>query len=139
MSLSIFSEKAHMPDNQQLSMFLGAAKTHFETIRQHIAKTCKNVNEEWKFYGKEAGWTLAVICDKRRLFNLIPFQGYFSINIVFGEKAVKAAKNADLPENILKLIPDEKQCVCGHGFTVDIKTQTDADIAIKLIEIKRNN
>jgi hypothetical protein len=56
----------------------------------------------------------------------------------FDNKAVPptdGALAADLPESIKKQIPDEKQCVCGHGFTVEAGFET----AKILIEIKDKN
>jgi hypothetical protein len=56
-----------------------------------------------------------------------------------GEKAATVARSSDLPKEVIALMPDAKQCVCGFGFMFPIKTETDANAAIKLIDIKDKN
>ena len=139
MVLSAFDDKGLMPNDEMVTEVLGESITLWQTIKTHFTANYKNTSEEWKFYGKESGWTKNIKSGKRTLFMFVPMSGIFQIIFTLGEKAVEAAKGSDLPKKITSLIPDAKQCVCGFGFRLDIKTKADVNTVIKLIEIKDKN
>lgn len=136
MSLSIFSEKAFMPNDEMLGEVLCDCKPLWDNIKNHVTATYENTHEEWKYYSKSAGWTLVIKGGKRTLIYLIPLNGYFKVNFVFGEKAVISAQNTQLPESIVSLILEAKPYMEGRSFMVDVKAYTDIDTIIKLLEIK---
>ena len=136
MALSAFDNKGLMPDDDMVATILGESLTLWQTIKTHFTANYKNTSEEWKFYGKESGWTKNIKSGKRTLFWFCPMNGMFQVGFTFSEKAVAAVHNSDLPKEITSLIPDAKACVCGYGLRLDIKTEADADAVIKLIAIK---
>ena len=136
MALSAFAEKAFMPEDGMVAVVLGDSYALWRAIKSHLSANYKKVNEEWKFYGKESGWTKNIKSDKRTLFMFVPMEGKFQVYFTLGEKAVIAVHNSDLPTGIKKLIPDAKQCVCGFGFRFDVETDSDVSAVIKLIAIK---
>ena len=139
MSLSIFGEKAVMPDEEMLAEALAGSKIFWDGLKSHVAANCGNFSEEWKFYSKKAGWSLVVKSKKRTILYLIPQDSYFKANFVFGEKAVAAAQSAGLPEWLLTQIAEAKPYVEGRSFMIDVRGETDADTARKLIAIKHAN
>jgi len=139
MALSVFGDKALVPDDGMAATALGDSYKLWEMIKNHITTNYKNPNEEWKFYGKESGWTKNIKSGKRTLFMFVPMSGVFQVYFTLGEKAVIAVHNSDLPQEVKALIPDAKQCVCGFGFRFDVKTELDADAVIKLVAIKDKN
>ena len=140
MAVSALDSKSIYPNEDMVAMVLAENYKLWDDFKKHLAATYPKVTEEWKFYGKEAGWTLAVFSDKRRLTNLIPQERTFQVTFVYSVKARDVVlASADIPESIKNLMPDEKQCVCGHGFRMNIKTTEDLEIALKLIDIKDKN
>lgn len=136
MPLSIFGDKAIMPNENMLTGVLADTKVLWDQIRNHAAAVCGNGSEQWKFYSKKAGWSLVVKSGGRTILYLIPLEGYFKVNFVFGEKAVRAAKTGGLPAPVLALIEEAAPYMEGRSFMFDVKTQTDAETASKLIDIK---
>jgi len=139
MALSVFDDKTFMPNDDLAAKALGESYALWKTIQKHLSENYKNISEEWKFYGKESGWTKNIKSGQRTLFMFVPANGKFQTYFTLGEKAVAAAHSSDLPKEITKLIPDAKQCVCGFGFMFEVKTQNDANAVIKLIAIKDKN
>ena len=139
MALSAFGDKGLMPNDEMVTEVLGESITFWQTIKTHFTANYKNTSEEWKFYGKEAGWTKNIKSGKRTLFMFVPMSGIFQIIFTLGEKAAEAARGSDLPKEIIELIPDAKACVCGYGLRLNIKTEADAEAVIKLIAIKDKN
>lgn len=136
MSLSMFDDKAFMPNDEMLAGVLMDSKAFWDSIKNHVAKTYGNVSEQWKYYSKSAGWMLVIKSSERTIVYLIPLNGYFKANFVFGEKAVIAAKNTDLPEAVIALIFEAKLNMEGRSFMIDVKTEADIDTVTKLVEIK---
>lgn len=136
MSLSMFGEKAFLPDDEMLAGVLMDSKVFWDSIKNHVAKTYGNVSDQWKYYSKSAGWTLVIKSSERTIVYLIPLKGCFKANFVFGEKAVIAAKNTNLPEAVIALILEAKPNMEGRSFMIDVKNEADLDTVIKLIEIK---
>ena len=139
MSLSVFGEKALVPDDGMLGAELGECKLFWDDIINHMEGTYEGVGGEWKYYSKAAGWSFVVKSGKRTLIYLIPLGGWFKANFVFGDRAVVAAQTAGLPEPLVTLILDAKQHMEGRSFMIDIKSEEDVEIAKKLIAIKNNN
>lgn len=139
MALSAFGNKAIKPTKEITAEVLGESFIFWDKIKKHIAATYKKVSEDWKMYTKDAGWTLVVKSDKRTLLYLIPQQGAFKANFVYGGKTVAATENEGLPVSVLTLIREAQQYVEGRSFMIDIKTAEDAETAIRLIKIKYEN
>jgi len=139
MSMSVFGEKTVIPSEEMLAGALADSMVMWEETRAHVAAICGDESGEWKFYSKKAGWSLVVKSGKRTILYLIPQDGYFKINFVFGEKAAAASMSYDLPKEVTNLIEKATPYTEGRSFMFDVKTQTDADAAKTLIKIKNAN
>jgi hypothetical protein len=141
MSLSIFGEKAIVPDDEMLASVLAGSKALWETAISHVEEACGggDLGGEWKFYSKKAGWSFVVKSGKRTIIYLIPQEGFFKVNFVFGERAVGAAEDAGLPEPIVSLMLEAKQYMEGRSFMFDVKTEADICAVKKLVIIKYQN
>lgn len=136
---SIFIDKTIMPDNQMLASKLGASYKLWEKIKSPLTSNYGELNEDWKFYGQKIGWTLKLLYKKRNLFFLTPYENYFQIAFVFGDKAVAIIEKSDLPENIIDEIKNARKYAEGRGLRIAVKKQSDVKIVLKLTEIKINN
>ena len=130
---SVLNDKAVQPPEELLSAALAESKPLWDGIMNHISVAYKKPGEEWKYYGKVSGWTLAVFSDKRRLVNMVPQNGYFQVVFTLSEKAAATARGLGLP------VPDDTKCVCGYGFDLDVKCAVDVEVVKKLLEIKDKN
>jgi hypothetical protein len=139
MSLSVFGEKALVPNDDLLAEVLDSSKVLWDRIAGSIRDTCSEVSSEWKFYSKKAGWSLVIKSKTRTLVYMIPQKGFFKVNFVFGEKAVTSAQDIGLPAAVLALISEAKPYVEGRSFMFDVRRPEDADTALNLIEIKKAN
>ena len=139
MSLSVFDNKAFLPNDELLSNVLSETKNLWENIMAHICGAYKNIGSEWKFYSKAAGWSFVVKSGKRTLIYLIPLAGYFKASFVYGEKAVTEAQLAGLPEFVLESIAEAKPYAEGRSFMVDVRDSDDVSLVEKLLKIKSDN
>jgi hypothetical protein len=136
---SFFVEKTRMPDNQMLANTLGSSYKFWEKIKSSLTINYGELNEDWKFYGQKIGWTLKLLYKKRNLFFLTPYEDYFQIAFVFGDKTVSVIEKSDLPVGIIDEIRSAKKYAEGRGLRILVKKSNDVEIVLKLTEIKINN
>jgi hypothetical protein len=139
MSISCFEEKNEKPEREKLESALGKSAKAFEAISIFARSVSPGFSEEWKYYGKKAGWTLLQKSGKRTLFYIIPQNGFFTVVFVLGQKAVDAINGSELPPQLKDEINSAKKYVEGRSLRITVKTKSDGEIVKKLIGIKLHN
>ncbi len=132
----IFGEKLVIPDDKQLKYALGKTYIVVEKIFEFLNKEYTEIKPEWKFYGAKHGWQLKIFHKKRNILFLIPYQGYFKIGIVFGDKAIDAILESKLPEKIKTDLLNAKKYMEGRGIAIEVKSEKEFEIIRELIKIK---
>jgi hypothetical protein len=136
---SVFIDKNIKPDNQMFVDTLGSSYKLWDKIKIILTTSYGDLNEDWKFYGQKIGWTLKLLYKKRNLFFLTPYENYFQIAFVFGDKAVSVIERSDFPKNIIEEIKNARKYAEGRGLRIAVKKQNDVKLVLKLTEIKINN
>lgn len=139
MSEPIFLDKSKSPDEKDLKQVLGPAAILWVNLKDYIKNEFGDTMEEWKFYMKKVGWQLKTLLKKRNLFFFTPYKDFFRMTFVFGDKAVTAVEQSDLPESIKETLRNAKKYMEGRGISIDVKNQADAENVKKLIDIKVRN
>ena len=139
MSVSVFEDKATMPDDKMLDKALGKSNRLWREIKKHLKAEYGELNEDWKFYGQKSGWILKTLRKKRNLFFFIPLKGSFQVTFVFGDKAVAAVQKSDLPKKLVTKLKNARKYAEGRGLRIDVKNSADVEHVKRLVEIKINN
>ena len=139
METRVFMDKSVEPNHNRLAEALGEKNRLWEALKKHLSENYDNILEEWKFYGQKHGWTLKVKQKKRTIFYLTPFEDLFKISFVFGDRAVAAVENSDLPKNLITELKNARKYMEGRGLQVDVERLEDIENIKKLVEIKMNN
>lgn len=139
MAVSIFEDKAVMPDDAMVVGVLSNAYSLWGELHEHIDKSFPGVLGEWKHYGKAAGWSYMLKSKKRTLIYMIPNKDYFRIRIVLGEKAAAIAQIADLPEDIKEALRNATPYVEGRSLDIDISYSEQLETIKTLLKIKFEN
>ena len=139
MAASIFDDKPKQPTASELDEALGEVADLLEDIEQHLADQFGEVTREFKFYSKKAGWTMALKHGNRRIFHLIPQSGLFTVVFTLGKRAVSAAQESGLPEEIKAAIEDAREYAEGRSIRFDVRTAEDVAIVKQIIAIKMAN
>jgi hypothetical protein len=139
MSDVLFFDKDNKPDDDLLAQKIDANFDYWIEIKNHITQQFGNANEEWKFYGKKYGWQLKTLLKKRNLFFLIPYEAYFKIVFVFGDKAVKEIEISDISGKLIESILNARKYGEGRGLAIEVRGAEFISDIKRLIEIKMNN
>jgi hypothetical protein len=136
MALSLFENRIQPPSKSEILDALGKCYTQWIDLVQFFRDHVTPVSETWKNYGKSSGWTLLQKHKDRTIFYLFPNKRYFTVLFVYGEKAVEAAKEADLPDEILQRILHAKPYQEGRSFQIEVNGGKEMELIKKLIKIK---
>ena len=139
MSPSVFCDKSHPPDESGLAEALGKSAALWVEIRDGVRADWESVVEEWKYYGAKYGWSLKTLHKKRNLFFFIPGEGSFMISFVFGDKAVAAIEESDLPQALIEEVRSAKKYAEGRGLRIAVGSSRDVEHVRKLVAIKMTN
>ena len=124
MSEILFDDKNFIPDDKALAEKLGSTYNYWVEIQDFVKEKYEDTTEEWKFYGKKYGWQLKTFLKKRNLFFLIPYQSYFKIVFVFGDKAVTEIEDSDISEDLKSVVINAKKYAEGRGLPIDVNDET---------------
>jgi len=139
MSASVFEDRSKEPTLSELYEVLGETAAYLKDIEQYLQDQLGELTHEWKFYSKQAGWTLALAHEGRRVFHLIPHAGLFTVVFTLGQRAVTAAQESDLPQDVLSAIENARQYAEGRSVRFDVTTSEDVAVVKQIIVIKMSN
>lgn len=139
MSASIYTEKLVQPDDKMLSYELADTKKYLDKISTVIDKEYGDFKPEWKFYNQKSGWILKMFTKKRNVLFVVPCDKYFRVAFTFGDKASDLIFNSDLPDSIKQDLFNAKKYAEGRTIQIEVKTNIDLDIILKMIRIKLMN
>lgn len=137
--VNAFLGKSNPPSQSELAKALGITQQLWDALLKRLATEHKLTNSEWNSYSKKSGWALRIKHGDRNIVYLSPCLGGFKASFALGEKAVQAAKQAGLPNPILKLINEAKCYAEGRAVRLEIKSEADIEIVSKLAKAKMNN
>lgn len=132
----LFLDKSTKPDDRALEAVLGRSFIYWKEIKNTLAGEYGTLTEEWKYYGVKSGWTLKLLLKKRNLFFFAPHEKYFLIAFVFGDKAVKAVEQIDLPVRMIRELSGARRYAEGRGLRLEVKRKADIKTIIRLVAIK---
>ncbi len=108
MALSAFDDKSKQPQAGDLKKTLGRASAHWDNLIAHIAAEYAPLEETWNYAGRNWGWSLRLKQKKRTVLYMTSCKGHFLVGFTLGEKAVKAAHDSTLPDEILSRVVDRR-------------------------------
>lgn len=125
-----FIGKATQPTEKELASALGSADVVWQELVAWFAEQ-NVIVQEWNSYSLKAGWALRLKIKKRNIIYLAPCAGCFRVALIFGDKAMAAARQANLSKSTLKLLDKAPRYPEGTGLRLTVKTSTD------LVEIRK--
>jgi hypothetical protein len=139
MLTNVFIGKAKKPSDTELAAELGPAKSLWNELIVDLAEERVIDCQEWNSYSKKAGWSLRLKRKERNIVYLSPHRGCFTASFALGDKAVQAARQSGLPQQVLKIISEAKRYAEGTAVRIEVKTGKDMSVVKKLAAVKLEN
>jgi hypothetical protein len=124
---NVFIGKAEAPSDAELAAALGSAKPLWDRVCDGL-----QLPGEWHSYSKKAGWSMRLKRGERNIVYLIPGSGHFEVSMVFGDRAVVAARNRGLAS----VFEGAKRYAEGTAVRFPVKGPRDFAKVKKLVDIK---
>jgi hypothetical protein len=134
-----FIGKPKKPTDDELATALGPAKSVWDRLIADLAVENGVDVQEWSSYSRKAGWSLRLKRKKRTIVWLAPCQGCFRVAFIFGGKAMKAARQCQLPQRVTKILDEAPRYPEGTGVRLNVKGAKDIVVLKKLAAIKLEN
>ena len=133
-----FIGKAKLPTIEEVAAVLGPTAAVWKELIDWLAEQ-NVVDQEWKSYSPKAGWSVRLKVKKRNIVYLSPCAGCFRVAFIFGDKAMAAARQANLSKSTLKLLGEAPRYPEGTGLRLLVKSAKDLAAIRKLALIKLAN
>jgi len=124
MALSVFDAKEHPPQESELQAALGRSYMLWTDLLVWLDESFEPVTRTWQFNGLKWGWSLKIQRRKRAIVYLTPCKKHFLAGFALGEKAVAAAFEAGLPEEVRQLVNDAPRYGEGRGVRLPVRNRT---------------
>jgi hypothetical protein len=139
MTPNAFIGKTQKPSAQEIIEALGPSAETWKQFVDWLAHEQGVALEEWKSISPKYGWSLRLKLKKRTIVHLSPCDRCFRVAFILGNRAVKAARQSDLPKPVLKIIHDAPHYAEGTGVRLEVKKAADLAAIRKLALIKLAN
>jgi hypothetical protein len=138
MDISVFSDKALMPDDEILASAIGTNIAIWDEITEYVKSQYPATICEWKYPGQKYGWSYRLKDKKRVIVYMLPREGSFMVALIFGEKGYKEVMGSDVNPEIQQMLCEAKAYAEGRGIRLEANSESVEDIKT-LIGIKLRN
>ena len=138
MATSIFDNKEIVPNDEDLENILKSSFDTYNKLISYLETEYGSLKKEWKYYSKNAGWTLRISGEKRNLLFLSPNDDYFLVNVNMGVKVSKIVLDTDVSENTKDLIKQAKEYREGISILINIKNEENLEDIKTILDIRDN-
>ncbi|MGP8243817.1 MAG: DUF3788 domain-containing protein [Bryobacteraceae bacterium] len=139
MVANAFFGKSEKPTENELARELGAAKAIWDQLLAELAEECDLVTREWNSYSRQAGWSLRLKRGERNIVYLSPGRGCLVASFALGDRAVRAARESNLPKRVMQIIEEAKRYAEGTAVRLEVNGPRDIAAIKRLVAIKLEN
>ena len=139
MDKSVFTDKARVPENNDLRDSLGETFSLWLLIREYIHFKYPGAIDEWNYPCEKYGWSFRIKEKKRAIIYLLPRENHFKTAFVFGQKATDLILVSKVSDAIKNELANAKVYAEGRGIRIEIRDELLLKDIIELIDIKLSN
>jgi hypothetical protein len=137
--VNAFVGQAEKPTPQEIAAALGSSEKIWNRLVDWLAEEHGVAVQEWKSISLKYGWSLRLKLKKRTIIHMAPCKGCFRVVFIFGDRAVKATQQSNLPKRVAKAIEDAPKYTEGTGVRLLVKSAKDLEAIRKLVAVKLAN
>lgn len=128
------------PSDEDVTNALGPSAPLWSELITEVTADLGDLTPEWKgVYPDKYGWSLRLKKKSRNIIYLSPCTGSFHVAFVLSDKALAAAKQADLPASVARVLETAPHYPEGNGIRLEVKRASDLPAIRKLAQIKQAN
>jgi len=125
-----------IPNDDLVFSIIGDKSILWQRIISYLHENHSDISEVWRFYNDGKCWLFRTLKKKKTIFWVGIIDGTFRVSFYLGDKAELLIAQSDLPEKIKNEFTNAKSNRIGRSITIKMSNAEDAEIVLKLIEIK---
>lgn len=139
-NVNAFAGRAAPPTEADLAEALGPRRALWDRLVGELTAGCGIDTAEWGSSSRKLGWSLRFKRGKRVIVYLAPTTGdHLLASFVLGDRAVRAAREAGLPDRVLEAIAAARRYAEGTGIQLPVGEAGDVAVVSQLVAIKLAN
>lgn len=135
MSIGIFTDKSHVPCEEEVLEVLSSAESSWKNLIKFIESNY-SISGDFKFYGKNFGWALRYRKSGRVLISMYPGKDEFTVQIILNLKEVYETLKLNIDPKIKKYIEEKPAIREGKWIYIKISPDTDLNDIKEIIEVR---
>ena len=132
----VLNDKSVMPNEELVFSIIGDKRILWQKIINYLNDNYNDIIEVWRYYNDGKSWLFRTLKKGKTIFWIRVLEHTFRIAFYFSDKAEPMIDQSDLPESIKNDFRNAKRFNTTRGISIEMADDTDADNAIKLIELK---
>jgi hypothetical protein len=136
MPISFFTDKAHCPEEEEVSMILGNALPLWQQLNTFIAENYAMIGD-LIYGGSKYGWNLWYRKSGNTLISLYPRPHEFTAQVILGREQVEKALQLNLGEYVGRVLAETPSLHDGRWLFLNIRNETDVVDVEQLLLIKK--
>ena len=136
MAISFFSDKAHLPGEEELCLALGPGWELWLRLVRFIEDDLQ-VPGEWNFGGKNYGWNRWYRKSGKAVASLFPQADGLNAQVVLGKLQVEQARALSCGATVSRMLQETELYHDGMWLFIPVRSMEDAADVERLLRIKR--
>ncbi len=132
----LLKDPGNKPDDKLLSSIIGSKIELWHDVLNHAESEYPGSSGSWNFYKDGNQWAFKFVWKKKTLFWAGLHEDTFRVTLYFGDKAIPAFDESDLPQKTKDDFKAAKKYGAIRPSTIKVYTKADVEIVKKLIAIK---
>jgi hypothetical protein len=132
-----FLGKPDQPSDAEVASALGTAAPLWNELIHEVTADAGKVTREWKgICVNKYGWSLRLKRNGRNIVFLSPCHDSFRVAFTLSDKALRAAREAQLPKAVAQALATAPKYPEGTGLRLTVNRAADLPAIRKLAQIK---
>ena len=135
MSYGAFTDRTSRPGEAEIEVALAGAAALWSEIVSFVEDSFR-VRSDWKFYGKNYGWSLAFKKSGKALVSLYPDAGSFTAQVILKEGQIARAPSELLIPELRAAIDGANPYAEGRWVFLAVSSERELEVVKRLVEIR---
>jgi Protein of unknown function (DUF3788) len=130
-----FTDRKSRPEGVEIETALAGAATLWKELVAFVEGSFR-VRSDWKFCGKNYGWSLAYKRSGKALVSLYPNAGSFTAQVILKDDQIARVPREMMIPELEAAIERAKPYAEGRWIFLTVVSERELEVAKKLIEIR---
>jgi Protein of unknown function (DUF3788) len=130
-----FTDRTKRPGEAEIEIALvGAAPLWSELVA--FVESSFRVRSDWKFYGKNYGWSMAFKKSGKALVSLYPDEGSFTAQVILKDDQIARVPNKLMIPELRAAIEGANPYAEGRWIFLAVASEPELEVVERLVEIR---